>query len=76
MFDSPYFRKIQHLIFPDSVYARLVQFYKKMILIEEPKQQLDFRLKKELMLKFKNEVQKLSDVLQRDLITLWGYNEI
>jgi hypothetical protein len=76
LFDSPYFRKIQHLIFPDTVYARLVQFYKKMILIAEPKNRLDAQLKKELMLKFKIEVQKLSDVLQRDLITLWGYNKI
>jgi hypothetical protein len=76
LFDSPYFRKIQHLIFRDTVYARLVQFYKKMILIEEPKQTLDPQLKKELMLTFKIEVEKLSDVLQRDLITLWGYNEI
>jgi hypothetical protein len=76
LFDSPYFRKIQHLIFPDTVYARLVQYYKKMILIEEPKQRIDLELKKELMLKFRKEVEKLSDVLQRDLITLWGYNEI
>ena len=76
LFDSPYFRKIQHLIFPDSVYAKLVQFYKKMILIEEPKKTLDPQFKEELKLKFKIEVEKLSDVLQRDLITLWGYNEI
>jgi hypothetical protein len=76
LFDSPYFRKLQHFIFPDSIYARLVQYYKKMILVEEPKQTLDPALKKELMLKFKIEVEKLSDVLQRDLMTLWGYNEI
>ena len=47
-----------------------------MILVEEPKKTLDPALKKELMLKFKIEVEKLSDVLQRDLMTLWGYNEI
>ena len=37
LFDSPYFRKIQHLIFPDAIYGKLVKTYKITTELKEAK---------------------------------------
>jgi len=76
IFDSPYFRKTQRLFLPYDIYVKLVDFYRKIIVSNSPKPGLDYEIKKELMKTFKREVEKLGDVLERDLITLWGYDQV
>jgi hypothetical protein len=76
LFDSPYFRKIQHLIFPDTIYAKLVKTYKKAIIAKVPKQSIDPHVKGRLKARFKMEVKKLSNLLERNLVDLWGYDKI
>ncbi|MGH9659264.1 MAG: hypothetical protein ACRD96_12025 [Bryobacteraceae bacterium] len=36
---------------------------------------LDPGLRRELMARFRPEVEELGHVLQRDLVSLWGYNQ-
>jgi hypothetical protein len=42
----------------------------------EPRQALDEEFKLELMHKCKPEVEKLSDFLKKDLVSLWGYDKV
>jgi hypothetical protein len=74
--DSPYFRKSLRFLFSDDTYAGLKDFYKNKMVKYEPRQALDETFKLELMQEFKTEVEKLSDVLKKDLVSLWGYNKI
>lgn len=74
LFDSPYFRKTQRLLLPYGLYAKLVRIYKKTIQSSTAKSNIDLNLKKELMKKYKGEVERLGDLLQRDLVGLWGYD--
>jgi hypothetical protein len=73
LFDSPYFRKLQHRIFPDETYGRLTKTYKKIILTQSQKKKIDPELKQALMKGFAEEVRKISALLDRDLVKAWGY---
>jgi hypothetical protein len=42
----------------------------------EPRTALDEEFKIELMKKFSIEIEKFSHLLNRDLITLWGYDKV
>jgi len=74
--DSPYFRKTLRLLFSDDTYAGLKDFYKNKMVKYEPRQALDEEFKLELMNKCKPEVEKLSDFLKKDLVSLWGYDKV
>jgi hypothetical protein len=74
--DSPYFRKTLRLLFSDDTYAGLKNFYKNKMVKYEPRQALDEEFKLELMHKCKPEVEKLSDFLKKDLVSLWGYDKV
>ena len=74
--DSPYFRKTLRLLFSDNLYAGLKNFYKDKMVKHEPRTALDQEFKIELMKKFSLEIEKLSHLLNRDLITLWGYDKV
>jgi hypothetical protein len=74
--DSPYFRKTLRLLFSDDTYAGLKNFYKNKMVKYEPRQALDEEFKLELMNKYKPEVEKLSDFLKKDLVSLWGYDKV
>ena len=74
--DSPYFRKTLRLLFSDDTYARLKDFYKNKMVTYKPRQPLDEAFKMELMQQFKSEVEQFGYLLNRDLITLWGYDKI
>jgi len=72
--DSPYFRKFLHLILPDGLYAMLGNFYlKKARKSEAPQQLIASSVRDELKTRFYHEVEKLSRLIDRDLISLWGY---
>ena len=74
--DSPYFRKTLRLLFSDDIYAGMKKFYKDKIVTFKPRPHLDENFRKELMTRFKEEVEKTSNLLEVDLITLWGYDKI
>jgi hypothetical protein len=74
--DSPYFRKTLRLIFSNDIYAKMENLYKIWIVSYEPRQTLDAEIKLELMKKLSTEIEKLSDLLNRDFITLWGYDKV
>ena len=74
--DSPYFRKTLRLFFSDDLYAGLKNFYKSKLVKHELRPALDEEFKTELMKKFRLEIEKLSDFLNRDLVTLWGYDKV
>jgi hypothetical protein len=74
--DSPYFRKTLRLVFSDDTYVGLKDFYKNKMVKHEPRQPLDETFKLGLMQEFKPEVEKLSDFLKKDLVSLWGYDKI
>lgn len=77
LLDSPYFRKFQHLILPDVLYGKLTKLYlSKARKSEAPKQQIAPFIKNELKARFYPEVEKLARLLDRDLISLWGYSGI
>ena len=74
--DSPYFRKTLRLLFSDDTYAGLKNFYKNKMVKYEPRQALNEEFKLELMHNCKPEVEKLSDFLKKDLVSLWGYDKV
>jgi hypothetical protein len=74
--DSPYFRKTLRLLFSDDIYAGLKNFYKTKMVKYEPRQALEEEFKLELMKKSKVEVEKLGDLVKRDLVSLWGYDKV
>ena len=66
------YRKIFPLKLRYVIYNFLLELNKKPI----KKPPIDSEFRYELMMKFKPEVEKLSDLVNRDLITLWGYNKV
>ena len=74
--DSPYFRKTLRLLFSDDTYAALKVFYKNKMVKYEPRQTLDEAFRLELIQQFKPEVEKLGELLKRNLVSIWGYNEV
>jgi len=74
--DSPYFRKTLRLFFSDESYAGMKNFYKTKMVKYKPRAKLDEDLRTKWMKKIKPEVEKLSDVLNLDLVTRWGYHKI
>ena len=74
--DSPLFRKIQRSLFSYETYARLGRYYTKIAMTNTPKIRLEDQLRKKLMSFFKEEVIKISELLDRDLVDLWEYDKI
>ena len=74
--ETPALYRIPRKILSHDAYSRLVQYYKTFIVTYQPRVPLDDDFRRELMRKFKPEVEKISDVIQRDLVSLWGYSQI
>ena len=74
--DSPYFRKTLRFLFSNEIYAVLKNFYKTKMVKYEPRQLLNKELKIKLMKEFKKEVEKISALIHRDPVTLWGYKNV
>jgi hypothetical protein len=74
--DSPYFRNTLRFFISDNTYANLKKLYKDRIVTYKARLPLNEDIKNELMANFKSEVEKLSRLLNRDLIALWGYDKI
>ena len=77
LLDSPYFRKFQHFILPDSVYEKLTKIYlSKARKSATPKQLMAAPVINQLKARYYHEVEKLARLLDRDLISDWGYTNI
>ena len=58
-------------------YTKLKRFiYQEFLLKKQPRDPMDPDLRRKLMEKFKPEVKRLSRLVGKDLVVLWGYNEI
>jgi len=73
---SPRIIKMALTLLPRDLYAKITRIYwdKFFNPMLEPSIEKDF--KKQLMKKFKPEVELLTDFLNRDLMNLWGYDKI
>jgi hypothetical protein len=74
--DSPYFRNTLRFFISDNTYAALKKLYKDRVVTYEARGPLDDDIKNELMVNFRGEVEKLSHLVDKDLIALWGYDRI
>ncbi|MFC1869147.1 sulfotransferase [Thermodesulfobacteriota bacterium] len=74
--DAPYFRKTLSLLFSHEIYAGMKNFYKEKIVKHKPRPKLDEDVRTKWMIKFKPEVEKISSLMNIDLITSWGYDKI
>jgi hypothetical protein len=73
---SPYLQKIAIKMFPDGAYRKLVKFYWEKLFLHEEKNDIDPKLRIELMKKYKLEVESFSELIGRDLIRFWGYDNL
>ena len=73
--DSPYFRKTLRWLVSDDRYAGMKNFYKSKLVKYKPRAALDENLKARLMREFKVEVDKFSQMLDKNFITCWGYDK-
>ncbi len=74
--DSPYFRNTLRFFISDNTYAALKKLYKDRIVTYAARPTLDDDIKNVLMGNFRGEVEKLSHLIDKDLIALWGYDRI
>lgn len=71
--------RIKQLIYnhiPLNIYFKIVPFVKNLIYTEKTRKPLDIHFKKELMRNYKHNVVEVSNYLNIDLVSKWGYNEI
>jgi len=69
---SPHIQKIAMRVFPDAIYRKIVRFYWEKLFLFEKRPDICPQFTKELMQKFKAEVESLSKLINRDLVQLWG----
>ena len=74
--DSPYFRKFLRFFTSADIYAAMKNIYKSKIVTYQPRPSMEPELRNKLMKKFKMEVEKMSHLLNRDMIKLWGYDKM
>jgi hypothetical protein len=74
--DSPYFRKTLRIMFSNEIYAGLKNFYKSKLVKYKPRPELNDDVRIKWMGFARPEVENLSRMLNIDLISLWGYDNI
>jgi len=70
--ESPVFWKIPKMVLPEKSYDKIKGGYFEY----GKKPSIDIGFKKELMRRFKPEVKRLSKLLDRDMVKLWGYDTV
>jgi hypothetical protein len=76
IFQNPYLTRFAIRLMPKDLFSKISMAYWERFFKNEKTRQIDADLKVKLMYKFKPEVQLLSDLLNRNLIELWGYDKI
>jgi hypothetical protein len=74
--DSPYFRKALRSSVSADVYAGMKNFYKTKMVTHQPRVPLSETFRLKLMKKFRSEVEKFSELTDKDLTKRWGYASI
>ena len=72
----PYLIKIALKLMPREMFGKLSSYYWEHFFKINEEKNIDPQLRQSLMKKFRPEVELLDDFLNRDLIKLWGYNNI
>jgi hypothetical protein len=73
---SPSLTKMAVRVMPRAVYGRMTRFYWDHLYAQGNHTEINPQLKRDLMVRFRPEVQFLGEVLGRDLASLWGYNNL
>ena len=63
-------------VMPKRAYYKLSRAFYKMIVTKQPRQPMDSELRQRLMKEYKPEVERLSKLINKDLVSLWGYDRI
>ncbi len=74
--DSPYFRRILRRLARDRGYAALKNVYKNRIVSYSPRPCLEEDLRRRLMRQASGEVERISELLDMDLVHRWGYDRL
>jgi len=74
--ESPFIWKGVKFILPKSVFGYMKKFFYQIVRKHKAPQAMDQMLRKDLMKQYKPEVEALSKLLKRDLVTLWGYDKV
>ncbi len=64
------------IVLPRNAYYKLSRAFYRLLVTKQPREPMDTELRKTLMKKYKPEVEKLSKLINRDLVTLWGYDKV
>ncbi len=67
-------RKLLLKVFPSKIYQKLVAHYWQNLFHFDKNSEAEEDLSAELMVKLKPEVEALSELVGRDLLSFWGYN--
>jgi len=70
----PYLIKIALKLLPRSIFGKFSLYYWEHFFKTDEENKIDPHLRKSLMKNFRPEVEQLGDLLDRNLIELWGYN--
>ena len=74
--NSKYIKRAFRLVTPDKIRRKITSTLERMNKKTVERDPMPSQTKKELMTKFKPEVKKMEDIIDKDLISLWGYNNI
>ena len=74
--DSPYFRRALRWMVRDNGYAALKNLYKNRIVSYRPRPPMPDQLKFRLMREFTGEVERISQLVDIDLVHRWGYDRL
>jgi len=76
LLSSSYISQIPKKIIKGKNYFKLRSSFYKLIAKKEPRPQLPPKIRKELMEKYKEEVEKTERLINKDLSKIWGYKNI
>ncbi|MFO8015518.1 MAG: sulfotransferase [Candidatus Woesearchaeota archaeon] len=73
---KPLVWRIIHRVIPLKLYGLVENIFKKLFMKEAPRKKISPHLRRKLMRKYKPEVKKVSRLLGRDLVSMWGYDKV
>jgi hypothetical protein len=76
IYDPSPLKNLIKKIVPFKIYDRIYTFIAKLNKKPSKRPKMDVEFKKKLMKQYKPEVKKLSEITGRDLVSLWGYDQI
>ena len=74
VFRNPYLKNIPKCILPARFYDKVQLKFQAMLMKPARRKPIDPKLRKQLMKRFKPEVEELSKLLKRNIVNEWGYD--